>query len=373
MRRLQHNNILSDLKKKMVFLVGPRQSGKTYLAKAVAENYKNSTYLNYDVVADRKIIEEQTWLPSTELLIFDELHKMPDWKNFVKGVFDSKPSNMHILVTGSARLDVYEQIGDSLAGRYFRHRLLPFSLAELKQLDLKANVDSFVKTSGFPEPFLSDSEVDVARWRDQYINSLLSTDIFDVGNIDNVKAMRLVFDMLRYRVGSVISYQSIARDVGISPVTVKKYISILEDLFIVFKVTPYSRNIARSILKEPKVYFFDTGLVEGDEGSKIENVVAFSLYKHCLANQDYLAKDYKLHFLRTKEGVEVDFAIAQNNSLQTMYEVKVSDQTIAKPLKTFKEKYSFEAVQLVHNLRSEFVKDDIQVLKIQEFISSLYL
>ena len=127
MNRVQKDLILKDLKKKMVFLVGPRQAGKTWLSKDIAKRFKNSVYLNFDQILDKKIIKEQSWLPKTDLIIFDELHKMDNWKNYLKGVYDTKPNSLKILVTGSARLDLYDQLGDSLAGRYFRHRLLPFS------------------------------------------------------------------------------------------------------------------------------------------------------------------------------------------------------------------------------------------------------
>src|SRR4029077_5708042 len=100
---------------------------------------------------------------------------------------------------------------------------------------------------------------------------------FEIDKIYNIKAMQLIFNLLRNRVGSPISYQSLAEDVGTSPTTIKKYIQILEALFVVFKVTPYSKNIARSLLKEPKLYFFDTALVQGDDGAKLENIVAVSL------------------------------------------------------------------------------------------------
>ena len=123
MQRIQKTAILKDLDKKIVLLVGPRQAGKTWLAKDIAQDFSRSVYLNYDQVLDRKIIQDQSWLESTEILVLDELHKMPNWKNYLKGLYDTKPQSMRLLVTGSARLDIFDQLGDSLAGRYFRHRL----------------------------------------------------------------------------------------------------------------------------------------------------------------------------------------------------------------------------------------------------------
>ena len=223
MKRAQKDIIIRDLDKKLILLVGPRQSGKTWLAKDIAREFSNAIYLNYDQSLDRKIIEDQSWLDTTDLLILDELHKMPDWKNYLKGVFDTRPESLKILVTGSARLDVYDRLGDSLAGRYFRHRLLPFSLAEISQGNESADINKIMERGGFPEPYLAEDNVGANRWRMQYINSLLSTDVFEIDVIQNLKGMRLIFDLLRARVGSPISYQSLAEDAAVAPSTVKKY------------------------------------------------------------------------------------------------------------------------------------------------------
>ena len=153
MERYQKQAILNDLQKKMVLLAGPRQAGKTTLAKSIAKEFKSSVYLNYDRLEDRKMIKDESWLPSVELLILDEIHKMPQWKNFLKGVYDTKPENQKILVTGSARLEIFNQVGDSLAGRYFLHRLLPLSPAECGKLGLTYTLDHFLERGGFPEPF----------------------------------------------------------------------------------------------------------------------------------------------------------------------------------------------------------------------------
>jgi uncharacterized protein len=373
MERSQKQTILRDLEKKIVLLVGPRQSGKTWLALDIARDFQNSVYLNYDQVLDRRLITEQSWLETTDLLILDELHKMPDWKNFLKGVYDTKPATLKILVTGSARFDVFDRLGDSLAGRYFRHRLLPLSLSELKQSLEKVDLGRLMERGGFPEPYLTEELVDANRWRLQYVTSLLSTDIFEIDTIHNLKAMQLVFNLLRTRVGSPVSYQSLAEDVAVSPTTIKKYIQLLEALFIIFPVYPYSKNIARSLLKEPKIYFFDTGLVQGDEGTKLENLVAISLLKHVYGKIDSLAEEYALHYLRTKDGDEVDFAIVYRDEIESMVEVKLSDQRISKPLAKFHQKYGYPASQLVKSLRNDYQQGGISVLKADKFLSQLFL
>lgn len=373
MKRIQKQMILKDLEKKIVLIVGPRQAGKTWLAKNVALDFSKSVYLNYDQVLDREIINAQSWLPSIDLLILDELHKMNGWKNYLKGVFDTKPASMRILVTGSARLDIYDQLGDSLAGRYFRHRLLPFSQAELTQIGEPASIERLLVRGGFPEPYLAENDIEANRWRLQYVNSILSTDVFEIDKIHNIKTMQLVFNLLRNRVGAPVSYQSLAEDLAVSPTTVKKYIQILEALFIVFRVTPYSKNIARSLLKEPKIYFFDTGLVQGDEGAQLENLVAVSLLKHVYAKTDYHAQEYALHYLRTKDGLEVDFALINKDEIESIIEVKLSDDVPSKALFHFHEKYHHPAIQLVKFLRHEREKNGIKILNVESYLASLFL
>ncbi len=373
MERYQKKAIIADLKKKMVFLAGPRQAGKTTLAKKIASEFKSSIYLTYDHLEDRRIILDEGWLPSVELIILDEIHKMPKWKNYLKGVYDTKLSHQKILVTGSARLEVFNKVGDSLAGRYFLHRLLPLSCAECDKIHQKYTLDRFLERSGFPEPFLAKTQRDADRWRLQYVDSLLRIDVLDFENIQNLNAIRLVFDMLRERVGSPISYSSIAQDAAISPNTVKKYVQILEALYIVFRITPFSRNIARSILKEPKIYFFDVGLVKGDKGVKFENFVAASLLKHVFAKVDYKAEDYTLNYLHTKEKHEVDFALVRNKQIEKMIEVKHADHAINPGLHYFREKYHLPAVQVVKEIKRESVHKGIEVVSAHNFLKELFL
>jgi len=278
MRRRQKELILRDLQKKMVFLAGPRQAGKTWLAKDIAKEYDRSTYLNYDFAQDRRSINDCEWSDETELLILDEIHKMPMWKNFLKGVYDTKPDHLHILVTGSAGLELFHNAGDSLAGRYFLHHLLPISPAELAAIDEPIDINRLISNSGFPEPYLSTDDIDVQRWRRQYTEDLIKIDVLEFENVHHIKNVKLLFELLQLRVGSPLSYQSLAKDIGIAINTVKKYLQILETLYIIFRVSPHARNIARSIAKQPKFYFFDSGLVQGDEGAKFENFVANCLY-----------------------------------------------------------------------------------------------
>jgi predicted AAA+ superfamily ATPase len=372
MDRVQTDLIIKDLEKKMVLLTGPRQVGKTWIAKQIAASRKNSVYLNYDSIEDRRIINDEAWLSQTELLILDELHKMPQWKNYLKGVYDTKPDSMKILVTGSARLEAFRQTGDSLAGRFYRHRLLPISPAEAKAAGVDTPLERFLERGGFPEPFLTEDGVEADRWRMQYIDGLIRTDILDFDKIHDFRAIQMVLELLRFKVGSPVSYKSIAEDVGIAPNTVKKYIHIFESLYIVFKVTPFSKNIARSILKEPKLYFFDTGLVNGDDGTRFENVVALCLLKHVYSKVDYQGRPYSLNYLRTKDRAEVDFCIVNGSDPELMIETKLSNPNPGKAIINFNKKYNIPGMQLVALLKREKVEKRIEIRDARTYLNSLF-
>jgi uncharacterized protein len=371
MKRAQLETISQDLAKKMVILVGPRQSGKTHLSKQIAERYKRPVYLNYDRAADQKIIQDESWLKETDFLVLDEIHKYPDWKNKVKGIYDTKPTGMHLLITGSARLETFRHSGDSLAGRYYLHHLLPFTPMELYQLSETIDLDRLIAHSGFPEPYLAQTEVEVRRWRQAYVDSLLTIDALTLDSIQNYRALHTLFKLLCERVGSPISYNSLAQDIGISPVTVKRYITLLESLFVIFIVTPYSNNIGRSLLKEPKIYFFDTGLIQNDKGAAFENLVALGLYKQMHAERDTLGLETRLHYIRTKDQKEVDFAFCHDEKITLLVEAKYSDSELCKNLYYFSNKYTLPSIQVVKDLKRERQASGIPIVRADYFLTHL--
>ncbi|MCF7919159.1 MAG: ATP-binding protein [Candidatus Cloacimonetes bacterium] len=371
MDRYLKNQIIRDLENKMVFIVGPRQVGKTWLARNIAENYRNTLYLNYDNPADREVINHQSWFPRVELIIFDEIQKMEGWKNYLKGVYDTKPEGQKILVTGSARLDHFRQSGDALSGRFYRFRLFPVSYKEMDSINLNKELDKIIFSSGFPEPFLAESETDIKRWRKQYIDGIIRNDILDFENIRDFKAMHTLIELLRFRVGSPVSFRSLAEDIGTSPNTVSKYVDILEALFIVFKVQPFSKNIARSLTKEPKLYFYDTGLVKGDDGIKAENLVAVSLLKHVYGEQDFEGNNTDLYYLRTRDKREVDFCIADESESVKLIEVKLSENKPTPNLLYFQEKYNIPATQIVFNLKTEMIISGVEIRDAVKFLKEL--
>ena len=236
-------------------------------------------------------------------------------------------------------------------------------------------VEELMAIGGFPEPFLEEKNVRgeyAARWRNQYYTDLIREDVLDYSRIHEIKTMSHLVEMLRARVGSKLSYKSLARDLQIAPNTIKKYIQILESLYILFLVKPFHKNIARSILKEPKIYFYDSGYVVGDDGARFENLCAICLLKHVQFQYDAKGKKMELNYIRTRDGKEVDFVIVNDGNPTYLIEVKLKSENISKSLLTFLNKMDkCRAIQLVHNLRQEFFVNGVEVLNASLWLSSL--
>jgi len=357
--------ILEDLNKKMVFVGGPRQVGKTTLAKAVlSENFPAGRYLNWDYDEDRQDILQKRWSAENNLLIFDELHKFPRWKAWIKGLYDVSHENHSFLITGSARLDIYRRGGDSLMGRYHYWRLHPFTLDEIP--DGITPEDAFKRlmtVGGFPEPFLDGNERNARRWRRERFDRILREDVRDLEPIRNIQLLGMFLDALRYRVGGLITISNLASDLQVSPKTTKSWLEVLERMYLVFSVRPYTKNLPRAVLKPPKVYFFDNGDILGDEGARFENLVATSLLKRLHFLEDRDGYRYELRYIRDKEGREVDFAVIKEGRLIELIEAKYSDDSISKHLLYYAKRLKPEkATQIVAKIRRPYDKGQIRVI-----------
>ncbi len=244
MDRLIFQPILEDLKSKMVFIGGPRQCGKTFLAKEVLKAFHSEkNYFNWDSPDDRKIILAQKW-GKERLIALDEIHKYPKWKNFVKGIYDTQRENHNFLITGSARLDLYKRGGDSMFGRYHYWRLHPFTLSELPQkISVEEAFKRLMKVGGFPEPFLDASEQTARRWRKERFDLILREDIRDLERVNEIQNISLLVDLLKTRVGSLIVVSNLANDLQVASNTVKRWIEILERMYLIFVVRHYTDKL----------------------------------------------------------------------------------------------------------------------------------
>lgn len=337
-----------------MLLSGPRQVGKTTLSKSIYASYD---YLNWDAHEDRSLFDEKTWDRKKDLVIFDEIHKKPKFKSWLKGTFDKEGVRPRILVTGSARLDIAKKMGDSLAGRFYGYRLHPLDLWELGQnfpkVSLEKNYNKLLECSGFPEPFFAKENIH-KKWSTTHLDLILRQDLLDLESIRSISKIETLIVLLRARVGSTVSYASLARDLEVDGKTVKKWLDILENLFVLFKVPPFHKNIARAILKEPKYYFYDVAQVRGEEGQKFENLVALSLKKQIDLAHDRFGLKSNLYFLRTKDGAEIDFYVDSEDTKGHLIEVKLSDDARSPHFNRFIPQLKpLTSVQLVKNLSRE--------------------
>ncbi len=361
--------ILHDLERKIVLVSGPRQVGKTTLARTLDTAHE---YLNYDVTSDRRRLVRQEWDRDASLLILDELHKMKRWKTWLKGVWDGREPRQRILVTGSARLDLFRRGGDSLAGRFFHHQLHPFSVREIAHsFDPRPAVERLLARGGFPEPLLAQTDTEAARWRLSHLDRIVRDDVDAIERIRDVRQIELLVELLAERVGSTISYQNLSQDLSVSAPTVKRWIEILEALCVVFVLRPYTRAHTRSLRKEPKVYFYDTGRVRDDPGARLENLVACHLIKrnHFLTGTRGERRD--LYFIRDKEKREVDFLCTVAAKPEFMIEVKMSEEETSKALAYYADRVPCPALQLVLHAARKSSRRSIHMLPLAPWLAGL--
>ena len=372
MERLLGPHLRQLLAKKMGILTGPRQVGKTTLARHLGIPH---AYYNYDVERDRRVFRHQEWDRELPLVVFDELHKMRKWKLWLKGVYDDDPSlPQKILVTGSARLDMARKVGDSLAGRHFSARLNPFTLKELAgTAPAEKNYARLLAYGGFPEPYLEASPKFYGLWRRGHRDVILRQDLLSLEAVRDMDGIETLVDMLAARVGSTISFNSLAEDLDRDDKTVKHWTTILEDLYVIFRVGPFSDNIARAKKKAAKYYFYDVASVEGDEASKLENLVALALKTELEFVEDTAGVPATLHFVQDRERREIDFVVRQKSRPARLFEVKLADREPSRNFDRFAKAFpKAEKIQLVRRLdRSFSTPSGIRVLPALPYLEKL--
>ena len=376
MRRIYQEIIRDHLSKlrQMVFLMGPRQVGKTTVSLEVAGEWARHFYFNWDNSAERLLFLEGTEAVALQVglkelaqekpvLIFDEIHNFGKWKNFLKGFFDRYEKSVKVIVTGSARLNVYKKGGDSLMGRYFYYRIHPLSVAEivspyLIEEEIRKNPKpisdedwlALLEHGGFPEPFIQRSKKFSQRLQSIRKDQLFREDIRDGTRIQELAQIELLAELLRKQASQSMDYQSLAKKVGVSGDTIRRWIEVLKSFYYCFSIQPWSKNISRSLLKEPKLYLWDWSLIE-DEGHRNENLVASHLLKAIHFWIDRGLGDFGLYYLRTKDKIETDFIVTKNGKPWFLVEVKTKVTGLSSALYHFqKETQAPHAFQVTFNL-----------------------
>lgn len=377
--------VSNDLEEKMVFISGPRQVGKTTLAKTFLEK-EADLYFNWDNRHDRKRILAARWPAAKSIVVFDELHKYKNWKNWIKGEYDIHGDRIRFLITGSARLDIYRKGGDSLQGRYHAHRLHGFSVGELQntafglrpgeKIEFPGKTDQDLLTSlfrfgSFPEPFLKQNERSLRRWQKERLDRFFREDVRDLENVRDLSSMELLAGMLEDRVGSLLSLQSLREDLEVSHRAVTHWMDILERLYYCFKVTPFTHSAVRSLKKAPKFYLWDWSQVS-DEGARFENLVACHLLKlkHALEDQE----GYKIgfHYLRDASKREVDFLITIDKKPWFALECKTSDRAVNPALNYFGQRLKIPYLyQVILEGGKDVIDDKVRIISASKFLGPL--
>lgn len=357
------------MRKKMVFLGGPRQVGKTTLSKHILGKDK-AGYLSWDNAEHRERILKHE-LPPSKLWVFDEIHKYRGWRNYLKGLYDVLGKQHQILVTGSAKLDLYRYSGDSLQGRYHYLRLHPLSVAELK-LTSAGDFQSLLKLSGFPEPFFEGSDIEARRWSREYRQRLIHGDVLSLERVDDLSKLELLMLRLPSLVGSPLSINALREDLQVSHKAVSNWLNIFERLYAIFRISPFGAAKIRAVKKEQKHYQFDWSLVE-DSGYRFENLVASHLLKWVHYQEDTQGRDLELRYFRDVDGREVDFVVTEKKKVLCAIECKWDDAEISRSLRYFKERFpACDAWQVSAIGKKDYISGEgIRVCQALPFLQTL--
>ncbi len=357
---------------KMAFISGPRQCGKTTLSKMFLSD--QSLYFNWDQLKFRQQwiknpseLAEKALKHKNPRIAIDEIHKNRRWKTQLKGFYDEYGDKIEIVVTGSARFNVYRKGGDSLLGRFLHFHLLPFSLSEFTQTKIanfrdfsefissseissgrkgREEVQALLKFGGFPEPLLSGREDILQLWQRNRIDLLIQQDLRDLSRIVELSQVEVLASLLPMKVGSPLSVQSLREDLEVAFTTVKRWLHFLEALYFHFEVRPYSKSIVRSLKKEPKLYLYDWSSIE-DTGARFENMVAIHLLKLCQHWSDLGKSDLELFYLRNKEKNEIDFIIQKNKKPWFTVEAKLNQVHLDPKYQVFQKQLNVPHFQIV--------------------------
>jgi uncharacterized protein len=322
------------------------------------------------------------------LIIFDEIHKYKNWKNYLKGEYDKNKGKFNILITGSARLDIYRKGEDSLLGRYYSYRLHPLSLAELLEKEAKitpfkelsfADDDkkikelssALLKFGGFPEIFTKQSDKTLRLWHNERIDRLVREDIRDIENVRDISSLQVLVELLPSKVGALFSLNSLREDLGVTHKTISSWMDIFEKFYYHFRIYPFQSSLIKSLRKEPKLYLWDWSEIK-DEDSRFENMIASHLLKFCHFLFDIEGYKARLFYIRDKAQREVDFLVSVDNKPWFCVEVKQSFKNIPSSLRYFGGRLKIPFIyEVVREEGVDILKNDIRVISAGKFLSGL--
>jgi len=354
----------------MAFVAGPRQVGKTTLALSLLgpeADERSKGYLNWDDPRMAAHIRRAELPPDEPLLVLDEIHKYARWRNLLKGIFDTEKSFRKIVVTGSARLDYYRKGGDSLVGRYRLFRLHPFSLPELGG---SADLEALLHFGGFPEPLFRANDTEHRLWHRARLSRVVREDLRDLEHVREVSLVEHLVDLLPSRVGAPLSIANLRQDLDVDHKTVERWLQILENLYVCFRIAPFGVPRIRAVKKEKKLYLWDWSSV-ADAGARFENLVAGQLLKYCHFVEDTQGHVMELRFLRDTDRREVDFVVLRDRRPLFAVECKTGERAIGPAVRYFAERTGVPRFFQVHRGDRHYSTGRVTVLPFTRFCVDL--
>lgn len=361
--RYLEKSIADFLNDKMVFIGGPRQVGKTTTALNLLKAQRGDehpAYYNWDILSDRKRIQAEDFPSNQPLLIFDEIHKFAKWRTMIKGFYDRYYPKKNALVTGSARLDYYRKGGDSLLGRYRYLRMHPFSIDELSSNPSQSDLSLLLKFGGFPEPLFRGSEKHWRLWQNERVARVLYEDLRDLEKVSEISLLELLMETLPSKIGSPLSLQSLREDLQVSHDSIRRWLTIFENLYLCFRISPFGSPKIKAVKKEQKLYFWDWSQSIND-GTRFENFVASQLLKYCHFLEDTEGYKMELRYVRDVLKREVDFVVLRNKKPMFAVECKTGEKQVSDATRYFKLRTNIPKFYQVHLGEKDYGDEDKDV------------
>lgn len=370
---MKHRYLISPirdlLRKKMVLLAGPRQVGKTTLALSLLGqkvSEAHPAYLNWDNPRVPQGLKRGELPTGEPLVILDEIHKFLGWRNLLKGLYDTNKSRVNFLVTGSARLDHYRRGGDSMTGRYNLLRLHPFSILEYAAKPTYADLERLLAFGGFPEPLFAADPKQHRMWQRQRLSLVVKDDLRDLERVKDISYIDQLIELLPEKVGSPLSIKSLKEDLQVDHKTVERWLTILENLYVCFRIPPFGSKKIRAVKKEQKLYLWDWSQLT-NSGARFENLVASQLLKYCHFVEDTEGYAMELRYIRDTDKREADFVVIQNGKPLFAVESKTGESAVSPALRYFGERLNVPVYYQVHLGTRSFDSGSVRVRPFVDF------